>query len=82
MASDQGVETQKMALTTSTSEATFSGGINACYLSADADIYVDFDQPTDTGSFLVKANIAYPKFEFEGSNVKKIYARSVTGSAN
>lgn len=82
MARDQGVETQKLALTTSDAHATFEGGCQGFYLSADADCYVDFDQPSDTGSFLIKANVAYPKFDFRGSNVQKIHARTVSSTGN
>ena len=82
MSASQGVETQTIATTTSDKEATFEGGCQGFYISSDADSYVDFDQPTDTGSFLIKANIAYPKFDFRGANVKKVHARAVTGTGN
>mgnify|MGYP003394729481 CR=1 FL=1 len=83
MSAFNGVETQIIAfVNTGDKEATFEGGCQGFYLSATADVYVDFDQPTDTGSFLIKANIAYPKFDFRGANVQKVHAMGVSGSGN
>lgn len=79
----QGVETQIIAFNnTNDKEATFEGGCDGFYLSATADVLVDFDQPTDAGSFLIKANIAYPFFEFRGVSVQKVHAMGSSGSGN
>ena len=83
MAKDQGVETQFVSFEDGIDdEATFEGGCQGFYLSATADCFVDFDQPSDDGSFLIKANIAYPIFDFKGSNVQKVHVRGSTGSGN
>ena len=83
ISASQGVETQLIAfVSTADTEATFAGGCKGFFLSATADVLVDFDQPTDTGSFLVKANIAYPFFDFSNTNVQKVHAKGSSGSGN
>lgn len=82
MARDQGVETQMVAFTATNQEATFEGGIKGCYLVATADCYVDFDQPTDTGSLLIKANLAPVFLEFKGSIINKVHVMRVSGNGN
>lgn len=82
MARADGVETQMVAFTAADQHATFEGGIKACYLVATADCYVDFDQPTDTGSLLIKANLAPVLLEFKGSTISKIHVRRVSGDGN
>lgn len=62
--------------------ATFEGGCTAFYFSSTADVLVDFDQPTDAGSFLIKANIAYPIFDFEHGNVKQVHVRGNGGGGS
>lgn len=80
MANFQPTETQLIAFTsTADSHATFDGGCGGFYLSSTADVFVDFNQPTDAGSFLIKANIAYPKFELSAS---KVHAKGSSGSGN
>jgi hypothetical protein len=78
MARSQTVETQKVAMTSTTQAATFEGGVQGVYLSSDADCFVDFDQPSDTGSYLIKANVAYPFFDFRSGSVSKVYAQTAT----
>ena len=81
MAAFDGQETQTIAfVSTADKEAAFAGGCQGFYFSATADVLVDFDQPTDSGSFLIKANIAYPKFDFRKSNVLKVHAMGSSGS--
>lgn len=75
-------ETQKLAVTTTDGEATFAGGIQECYLVADADCFVDFDVPADTGSLLIKANLAPARIAFHGGNIKKVHAITASGTAN
>lgn len=83
MAADQKAETQIISFTnTADNEATFAGGCSRFYFSTSADVFVDFDQPCDTGSFLVKANIAYPAFDFMGGSVNKIHAKGSAGSGS
>lgn len=83
MAADQKAETQIIAFTnTSDTAATFESGCSRFYFSSTADVFVDFDQPTDAGSFLIKANIAYPGVDFLGGSVKKIHAKGTSGSGN
>jgi len=83
MANFNSVETQFVAFEDGVDgEATFEGGCTGFYLSATADCFVDFDAATDDGSFLIKANIAYPKFDFKGASVKKVHVRGSTGSGN
>lgn len=82
MALYQTAETQKLAMTTDTAAATFEGGVQQVYLSADADCYVDFDQPSDTGSLLIKANLAPVRIDFRGGSITKIHAQAATGTGN
>lgn len=83
MAAYQAVETQIIAFNnTATLAATFEGGCSRFYFSSTADVYVDFDQPTDDGSFLIKANIAYGEFDFKGASIRKIYAKGTGGTGN
>lgn len=74
MARDQGIETAQIAVTTTAKSATFEGGIQQAYLSADADCFVDFDDPATTGSLLLKANQAPVRISFGGCNVQKVWA--------
>lgn len=77
------VETQIVAFNnTSDKEATFAGGCSGFYFSTTADVFVDFDQPVDDGSFLIKANIAYPFFDFRNGSVNKIHVKGSSGSGN
>ena len=69
-------------MTTTTAHATFEGGVQQVYLSADADCFVDFDQPSDTGSLLIKANLAPARIEFRGGSIKKIYAQTGSSTGN
>lgn len=78
MASDKSVETRKMALTTTQTSEDFVTGVSGVGLIADADSFVDFDQPADTGSFLMKANTPV----FLPVPFTRIYARASTGTAN
>ena len=79
MASDLQRETRKMALTTTMKVEDFVTGCSGLYLVADGDCVVDFDQPSDVGSFLVKANILY---ELEKIQFTKLYAITLSSTAN
>jgi hypothetical protein len=74
MANFEGQETQKISVTTTAKAATFDGGIQQAYLSADADCFVDFDDVATTSSLLIKANLAPVRITFGGSNVQKVWA--------
>ena len=75
MANFQSVETQLLSVDdTGTSVATFEGGIQAVSFSCtDNDVYVDFDQPADAGSFLIKKDVTHDQISFPRGNVQKIY---------
>ena len=79
MASDRSSETRKMAVTTANSVENFGATLKGIAIVADTDCYIDFDQPTDTGSLLIKANLepAYLPVPCQ-----YVYARAVTGSGN
>lgn len=80
MSSDQGIETQTISVSSTNNYATFDGGIQACVLSCDVDTFVDFDQPSDAGSFYVKATEHPANIDFHGVNVKKIHAKTTGGT--
>ena len=83
MAQDQGVETQVLTVDSSgTSVATFEGGIQGVVFSCITnDVYVDFDQPADAGSFLINKNVTQNQIDFRGANVQKIYAKTASSTA-
>ena len=83
MANFQSVETQLLSVDdTGTSVATFEGGIQAVSFTAITnDVYVDFDQPADAGSFLIKKDVTQDQINFPRGNVQKIYARTASDTA-
>lgn len=80
MASYEPIETQALSVSSTMSVATFEGGIQSVKFSTTTDVLVDFDQPSDAGSFLVKANVNDNQIDFHGANVKKIYAQTTGGT--
>lgn len=85
MARDAGIEIQKLATVTSSTQqvATFEGGIQTLVLTTDQDVYMNFgDQPADSSSFLVKGGVTHNPWEFKGSNPTKINVKAVSSSAN
>jgi len=84
MANYEITECAKIAATSTAKSATFSGGIQQVYISADADVYISFDEtiPVVTGaSLLIKANLAPVRIDFRGGNVQQVWAiTSSTGN--
>ena len=77
MAATQTAEAQKISATSTAKYATFDGGIQQCYISSDADIYVSFDDqvPVSSGNaLLIKANLAPVRIDFRGGSVQKVWA--------
>jgi hypothetical protein len=77
MAANQTTEAQKIAATTTANYATFDGGIQQCYISADGDCYISFDEqvPVASGNaLLIKANLAPVRIDFRGGSVQKVWA--------
>jgi|GEM_PF-6801786 len=81
MANSTKVETRKLAVTTADQAVDFGHPmIGKVYLIADAaTVRVDFDQPTDDGSFpFLTANVAFElNLPFH-----KLHASTSTGTAN
>lgn len=84
MAEYQTVETEQIAATSSSKAAEFEGGVQRVYITADADCYVDFDQPAVTSrSYLVDVSAgSHLEFDFGKSSVKSVTAITGGGSAN
>lgn len=79
MAADRLVEIQKIAATTADKYATFDGGIQSLVVTADADIYIQFDEPAAaTTGFLVKGGVTNNPWEFPGGNVKQVHVVAVS----
>ena len=84
MAKDQITENALIAVTTTAKNATFTGGIQRVYMTADADCFVSFDEnvAVANSSFLLKANLKPAEFNFEGGNIQKVWAITAAGTAN
>lgn len=78
-AQDDATDSRKIAVTTSDIEENFNSLCDGVYLIADADCFVDFDKPADTGSLLVKANIFYPMYKVQFT---RLHAITAAGTAN
>ena len=80
MASDNRVMTRKLAATTTDKVADFgSPPINKLYIHADTDtVVIDFDQPTDSTSYLIKGSLNYGM----DVNCNKLYYKTTTSTAN
>lgn len=73
------IESMQIAATTSDQTQNL-GGAQQIYVSADAAIYVDFDQPiATTQSFKLPANTPL-RFDFRGASVQNIHVQAVTGT--
>ncbi len=78
------VETEQIAATTTSKAAGFEYGIQRCYIRADAECYIDFDQPAITSrSFLIDASVDHPaEFDFGKNSVKSVTAITGSSTAN
>ena len=83
IANFDGVETQSLSVdSTGASFATFAGGIQAASFACETnDVFVDFDQPADAGSFLIKKDVTHDQINFGKANVQKIYAKTASSTA-
>jgi hypothetical protein len=82
MAQDQSLETQTIAISTTSGgiSANFAGGIQQAYFTCDNDCFVSFDQPATTSSLKLKANYPPTRVSFGGANVQNIYAITSSGT--
>ncbi|MDD5407021.1 MAG: hypothetical protein PHE73_08805 [Sulfurovaceae bacterium] len=57
------------------------GGVQRVYVTAvTSDIYIGFDKVANSDSFRIIAGQQPAEFNFTGSNVKRIYLLSVSGT--
>lgn len=76
MANFQTTENAKISATSTAQAATFAGGIQTIYVTADADVYISFDETVAVvgQSLLIKANIQPVEINFYGGNIQKVWA--------
>lgn len=82
MASEKKIETRLLAATTTNQVVDWgSPPLKKIYLVADAaTVRIDFDQPTDAGSFpLPTANVI---FEFDDISCNKLHVSTSSSTAN
>lgn len=79
MAQSRAAETRKIAVTTTNKEENFVTGCNGIVVVADADCVIDFDQPCDPGSLLIKANQAPAYFPVQFT---RLNAMTLSSTAN
>ena len=80
MAVDKAVETRSLAVTTTNQQVDWgSPQLKRLYVYADAaNVRIDFDQPTDAGSFVLPATTLF-ELNLE---VNKLHASTSSGTAN
>lgn len=79
MSATQAADTRKIVMTTTDTKENFVSLCDGLLICSDADCYIDFDQPTDTGSQLVKANQSTMYWPIQFT---EIHARTVSGGGN
>jgi hypothetical protein len=79
MASDKAAETRKIACTTTNKQEDFQTGCKGIVVVSDADCVIDFDQPCDAGSLLIKANQAPAYFPVQFT---RLHAMTLSSTAN
>lgn len=86
MSRDQGIEFQKISATTTSgaTPATFEGGIQQVYVTADAEITLSIDTPAvdRAEGIVINANLQPVRLSFGSANPQRIYAVAHTGTAN
>jgi hypothetical protein len=76
MAATDAADTRKIAVTSTSKEENFETLCTGIILVSDADCFVDFDKPADTGSLLVKANQSPTYFPVQFTRLSAITASS------
>jgi len=86
MANYNGIEVQKLASVTSSTQkvATFAGGIQSLIMTSDQDVYINFDeQPaTSDNGLLVKGGVTNNQWVLGGNNVQKVNVIASSTTAN
>lgn len=79
MATWDKIDTRKLAVTTSDKAEDFGRPCTSVIVSSDADCFIDFDAPADTGGILIKANQNPVQLNV---SFTKLHAITATGGAN